>query len=557
MLRIPGFLKGAPVLKQNGGSFQKADMRLRVLQKTGKRGCALGEAHKSEYAIEMLHITKRFPGIIANDDITLQLRHGEIHALLGENGAGKSTLMSVLFGLYQAEEGTIKKDGQEVKINDPNDANDLGIGMVHQHFKLVECFTVLDNIILGVEPNKMGFLQKREAREKVLALSEKYGLKVDPDAKIEDITVGMQQRTEILKMLYRDNEILIFDEPTAVLTPQEISELMQIMKNLASEGKSILFISHKLNEIMEVADRCSVLRKGKYIGTVNTRDVTPEDLSAMMVGRNVNFHVEKTPAHPGEVILDIQNMTVASKVHKNNAVKNVSLKVRAGEIVCLAGIDGNGQSEFVYGLSGLEPLVSGKITIKGKDITKASIRERSAVMGISHIPEDRHKHGLVLDYSLEDNLVLQTYFEPEFTSPAGFLRRKNIREYANKLINKYDVRSGQGPITTARSMSGGNQQKAIIAREIDKAPELLIAVQPTRGLDVGAIEFIHKQLVAQRDAGKAVLLVSLELDEVMDVPDRILVMYEGEIVGELDPKKTTQEELGLYMAGAKRDEVKA
>ena len=502
---------------------------------------------QEQFAIEMLHITKKFPGIIANDDITLQLKKGEIHALLGENGAGKSTLMSVLFGLYQPEEGTIKKDGVEVKINNPNDANDLGIGMVHQHFKLVECFTVLDNIILGVEPNKMGFLQKKEAREKVLALSEKYGLKVDPDAKIEDITVGMQQRTEILKMLYRDNEILIFDEPTAVLTPQEISELMQIMKNLAGEGKSILFISHKLNEIMEVADRCTVLRKGKYIGTVNTKDVTPEQLSAMMVGRNVNFHVEKTPAHPGEVILDIENMTVASKVHKNNAVKNVSLKVRAGEIVCLAGIDGNGQSEFVYGLSGLEPLVSGKITIM----------ERSAVMGISHIPEDRHKHGLVLDYSLEDNLILQTYFEPEFTSSAGFLRRKNIREYANKLIKEYDVRSGQGPITTARSMSGGNQQKAIIAREIDKAPELLIAVQPTRGLDVGAIEFIHKQLVAQRDAGKAVLLVSLELDEVMDVPDRILVMYEGEIVGELDPKKTTQEELGLYMAGAKRDEVKA
>ena len=512
---------------------------------------------QEQYAIEMLHITKKFPGIIANDDITLQLKKGEIHALLGENGAGKSTLMSVLFGLYQPEEGTIKKDGVEVKINNPNDANDLGIGMVHQHFKLVECFTVLDNIILGVEPNKMGFLQKKEAREKVLALSEKYGLKVDPDAKIEDITVGMQQRTEILKMLYRDNEILIFDEPTAVLTPQEISELMQIMKNLAAEGKSILFISHKLNEIMEVADRCTVLRKGKYIGTVNTRDVTPEDLSAMMVGRNVNFHVEKAPAHPGEVVLEIQNMTVASKVHKNNAVKNVSLKVRAGEIVCLAGIDGNGQSEFVYGLSGLEPLVSGKIIVEGKDITKASIRERSDAMGISHIPEDRHKHGLVLDYSLEDNMVLQTYYKPDFTSPAGFLKRKNIREYANKLIEEYDVRSGQGPITTARAMSGGNQQKAIIAREIDKAPELLIAVQPTRGLDVGAIEFIHKQLVAQRDAGKAVLLVSLELDEVMDVPDRILVMYEGEIVGELDPKKTTQEELGLYMAGAKRDEVKA
>ena len=508
------------------------------------------------YAIEMLNITKRFPGIVANDNITLQLKKGEIHALLGENGAGKSTLMSVLFGLYRPEEGVIKKDGQVVEIKDPNDANALGIGMVHQHFKLVECFTVLDNIIMGVEPCKHGFLQKAEAREKVMALSEKYGLHVDPDALVEDITVGMQQRTEILKMLYRDNEILIFDEPTAVLTPQEIEELMQIMRNLAAEGKSILFISHKLAEIMAVADRCSVLRKGKYIGTVETANTTMEELSAMMVGRNGSFHVDKKPAEPGEVVLEVEGMTMASKLHKNNAVKNVSLKVRRGEIVCLAGIDGNGQTEFVYGLTGLEPLVSGSVKLCGKDITHASIRQRS-VMGMSHIPEDRHKHGLVLDYSLEDNMVLQRYFEPEFTDKAGFLRRRNIRTYAEKLIDQYDVRSGQGPITIARSMSGGNQQKAIVAREIDKDPELLVAVQPTRGLDVGAIEYIHRQLVAQRDEGKAVLLVSLELDEVMDVPDRILVMYEGEIVGELDPKKTTQEELGLYMAGAKRDEVKA
>ena len=511
---------------------------------------------EAPYAIEMLNITKKFPGIIANDNITLQLRKGEIHALLGENGAGKSTLMSVLFGLYQAEEGIIKKDGVQVQIKDPNDANALGIGMVHQHFKLVECFTVLDNIIMGVEPVKMGMLQKKEAREKVLALSERYGLHVDPDALIEDITVGMQQRTEILKMLYRENEILIFDEPTAVLTPQEIDELMQIMKNLAAEGKSILFISHKLAEIMAVADRCSVLRKGKYIGTVNTKDTTMEELSAMMVGRNVNFHVEKKPARIGEVVLDVEGMTVASKVHKNNAVKNVSLKVHRGEIVCLAGIDGNGQTEFVHGLTGLEPLVSGKITMCGQDITHAPIRKRNT-SGMSHIPEDRHKHGLVLDYSLEDNLVLQRYFEPEFTGKGGFLRRDNIRTYAERLIQEYDVRSGQGPVTPARAMSGGNQQKAIIAREVDKNPELLVAVQPTRGLDVGAIESVHKQLVAQRDAGKAVLLVSLELDEVMDVPDRILVMYEGEIVGELDPKTTTQEELGLYMAGAKRDEVTA
>ena len=505
------------------------------------------------YAIEMLNITKRFPGIVANDNITLQLKHGEIHALLGENGAGKSTLMTVLFGLYQPEEGTIKKDGVEVKINNPNDANALGIGMVHQHFKLVECFTVLDNIILGVEPNKCGFLQKVDARKKVLELSERYGLHVDPDALIEDISVGMQQRTEILKMLYRDNEILIFDEPTAVLTPQEIEELLQIMKNLAAEGKSILFISHKLNEIMAVADRCSVLRKGKYIGTVEVANTDKAELSRMMVGRDVEFVVHKEEAKPNDVILEVEGLTVASKVHKNNAVKNVSFKVRAGEIVCIAGIDGNGQTELVYGVSGLEPTVSGKVVLGGKDITHAPIRERS-IMGMSHIPEDRHKHGLVLDYTLEDNLVLQRYFEPQFVK-AGFLKRKSIRDYANKLIEQYDVRSGQGPITLARSMSGGNQQKAIIAREIDKDPQLLIAVQPTRGLDVGAIEYIHKQIVAQRDKNKGVLLVSLELDEVMSLSDRILVMYEGEIVGEFDPKKTTVEELGLYMAGAKRMEV--
>ncbi len=508
------------------------------------------------YAIEMLNITKKFPGIIANDNITLQLKRGEIHALLGENGAGKSTLMSVLFGLYQPEEGVIKKDGKEVKINDPNDANDLGIGMVHQHFKLVECFTVLDNIILGVEPNKHGVLQKEEARKKVIALSKKYGLMVDPDAKIEDITVGMQQRTEILKMLYRENEILIFDEPTAVLTPQEIDELMQIMRNLKAEGKSILFISHKLAEIMAVADRCTILRKGKYIGTVETAKTTAQELSSLMVGRNVNFHIEKKPQKLGDVVLEVENMTVASKSHNNNAVKNVSLKVRAGEIVCLAGIDGNGQTEFVHGLTGLEPLVSGTVKLKGQDITKAPIRKRNT-SGMSHIPEDRHKHGLVLDYSLENNLVLETYFEPEYTSPAGFLKKDNIRKTAERLIKEFDVRSGQGPVTIARAMSGGNQQKAIIAREIDKDPDLLVAVQPTRGLDVGAIEFVHKQLIDRRDSGKAVLLVSLELDEVMDVPDRILVMYEGEIVGEFDPKKTTQEELGLYMAGAKRMEVKA
>ena len=512
---------------------------------------------EQQYAIEMLNITKRFPGIVANDNITLQLKKGEIHALLGENGAGKSTLMSVLFGLYQPEEGEIRKDGKKVTINNPNDANDLGIGMVHQHFKLVECFSVLDNIVLGVETTKNGLLKMDEAKKKVMELSEKYGLIVDPDALIEDVSVGMQQRTEILKMLYRDNEILIFDEPTAVLTPQEIKELMQIMKNLAKEGKSILFISHKLAEIMEVADRCSVLRKGKYIGTVDIKDATPESLSSMMVGRDVNFKVEKSEAEPKEEVLHIEKLNVMCDLHDKLGVKDVSFNVKAGEIVCIAGIDGNGQRELVYGITGLRKAVSGKILLEGKDVTNLSIRERN-VSGISHIPEDRHKHGLVLDYSLEDNIVLQRYFEPEFSGkgPLGFLKRKNIRKYAEKLIDEYDIRSGQGAITMARSMSGGNQQKAIIAREVDNESKLLVAVQPTRGLDVGAIENIHKQLVKHRDAGNAVLLVSFELDEVMNVSDRILVMYEGEIVGEFNPKNVTVEELGLYMAGAKRMEVK-
>ena len=504
-----------------------------------------------DFVIEMLHITKEFPGIKANDDITLQLRKGEVHALLGENGAGKSTLMSVLFGLYQPEAGQIRKNGKEVAIRNPNDANALGIGMVHQHFKLVECFSVLDNIILGVEPNKMGFLQKAEARKKVMALSEKYGLRVDPDALISDISVGMQQRVEILKMLYRDNEILIFDEPTAVLTPQEIDELMQIMKNLAAEGKSILFISHKLNEIMEVSDRVTVLRKGRYIGTVNTADTNKQELSNMMVGRPVQLEVKKAPAQPKEEILRVEDMCVASHTHKRDAVNHVNFSVRAGEIVCIAGIDGNGQTELIHGLTGLDKS-TGKITLCGHDISHCSIHQRSTNM--SHIPEDRHKHGLILDFTLEDNLVLERYFEPEFTDKAGFLRRDNIRKYAEKLIEQYDVRSGQGPITIARSMSGGNQQKAIVAREIDRSPHLLIAMQPTRGLDVGAIEYIHKQIIAARDEGKAVLLVSLEMDEVLDVSDRILVVYEGEIVGEFDPKQITVQELGLYMAGAKRAE---
>ena len=506
------------------------------------------------YVIEMLHITKEFPGIKANDDITLQLKKGEIHALLGENGAGKSTLMSVLFGLYQPEAGEIRKNGQTVKINDPNDATALGIGMVHQHFKLVEVFSVLDNIILGAETTKCGFLQKKEARRKVEELSKRYGLHVDLDAKVEDITVGMQQRTEILKMLYRDNEILIFDEPTAVLTPQEIDELMAIMKNLTAEGKSILFISHKLNEIMAVADRVTVLRKGRYVGTVNTCDTNKQELSNMMVGRPVQLEVVKEPAKPTDVVLKVRDLCVPSHTHKRNAVDHVSFDARAGEILCIAGIDGNGQTELVYGLTGLEPVKDGKILFCGEDITHMSIRKRS-LLGMSHIPEDRHKHGLVLDYPLEYNMILQRYFEPRFTDKAGFLRRKNIRAYAERLIEQYDVRSGQGAATIARSMSGGNQQKAIIAREVDRDKSLIVAVQPTRGLDVGAIEYIHSQLVAERDRGKAVLLVSLELDEVMSLSDRILVMYEGQLVGQLNPKTTTVAELGLYMSGAKRDDM--
>ena len=507
----------------------------------------------AEYVIEMLNITKEFPGIKANDNVTLQLKRGEIHALLGENGAGKSTLMSVLFGLYQAEEGVIKKNGEVVQIRNPNDATALHIGMVHQHFKLVECFSVLDNIILGDEDTKLGFLQKKKARQKVMELSERYGLKIDPDAKVSNISVGMQQRIEILKILYRDNEILIFDEPTAVLTPQEIDELMDIMRGFKEEGKSILFITHKLAEIKAVADRCTVLRKGKCIGTVDVPSTSVEEMSKMMVGRDVQLKIDKQPATPGDVILKVKGLTVPSKAHKNDAVRNVSFQVHAGEIVCLAGIEGNGQTEFIHALTGLTKQSAGTISLNGHDITRASIRSRSK-LGMSHIPEDRHKHGMVLDYTLEQNMVLQRYWEPQFQNH-GFIKFGEVRSYADHLIEQYDVRSGQGAVTIARSMSGGNQQKAIVAREIDKPHDLLVAVQPTRGMDVGAIEYIHRQIVSERDNGAAVLLVSLELDEVMNLSDRILVMYEGEIVGEFDPKQVDVQELGLYMAGVKKMEV--
>ena len=505
------------------------------------------------YCIEMINITKEFPGIIANDNITLQVKKGEIHALLGENGAGKSTLMSVLFGLYQPEKGIIKKDGQEVKIKNPNDANDLGIGMVHQHFKLVEDFTVLENIVLGMETTKHGVLKMEDARKKVMELSELYNLSIDPDSKIEDITVGMQQRVEILKMLYRDNEVLIFDEPTAVLTAAEIDELLNIMKNLIGEGKSIIFITHKLNEIKRAADRCTVLRKGKYIGTVEVAETSKEELSRMMVGRDVSFEVDKSPSNPGNVILEVKNLSVKSKTSQKSLLNNVSFKVRAGEILSIAGIEGNGQSELVYAITGLMKSNGGEIILNGKNIENESIRNRT-LTGMGHIPEDRHKHGLVLDYTLAENMILQTYFKEPFQKN-GFLQNNEIEKYSDRLIKQFDVRSGQGSDTIARSMSGGNQQKAIIAREIDRDPMLLVAVQPTRGLDVGAIEYIHKQLVNERDEGRAVLMVSLELDEVMNVSDRILVIYEGELVGEFKPEEITVEELGLYMSGSKRREL--
>ncbi|MCP1164928.1 MULTISPECIES: ABC transporter ATP-binding protein [Bacillus] len=498
-----------------------------------------------EYVIEMNNITKVFPGIVANDDITLQVKQGEIHALLGENGAGKSTLMNVLFGLYQPEQGEIKIKGNPVKITNPNIANDLGIGMVHQHFMLVHNFTVTENIILGNEPKKNGKIAVEEAAKEIKQLSEQYGLAVDPHAKIEDISVGMQQRVEILKTLYRGAEILIFDEPTAVLTPQEIHELIQIMKKLVQEGKSIILITHKLKEIMEVCDRCTIIRKGKGIGTVDVAETDEHKLAELMVGRQVNFKTAKIEAKPMEEVLSIANLIVHD-TRKLPAVKGLDLTVRAGEIVGIAGIDGNGQSELIEAITGLRKVESGSIAIKGKEITNWPVR-RITEEGIGHIPEDRHKHGLVLDFSVRDNIVLQTYYKNPF-SKKGILNFSKITEKAKALIEQFDVRT-PGEHTLARALSGGNQQKAIIAREVDRNPDLLIAAQPTRGLDVGAIEFIHKKLIEQRDNGKAVLLLSLELDEILNVSDRVAVIYEGKIVAIVDAKETNEQQLGLLMAG--------
>ncbi|MCM8711823.1 ABC transporter ATP-binding protein [Clostridium sp. SYSU_GA19001] len=499
-----------------------------------------------EYIIEMLNIRKEFSGIVANDNITLRVKPGEIHALLGENGAGKSTLMSVLFGLYKPDKGVIKVRGKEVKITNPNIANDLGIGMVHQHFKLVHNFTVTENIILGIEKVKGMKIDIASASKKIKELSNRYKLSVDPDAVIEDITVGMQQRVEILKMLYRDSEILIFDEPTAVLTPQEIKELMAVMKKMAQEGKTILLITHKLREIKEVADYCTVIRKGKSIATVNVKETSEQKMAELMVGRQVNFKVDKKNAKPGREVFKIENLNVFGS-RGIQAVKNVSLSVRTGEILGVAGIEGNGQTELIEAITGLRSIDSGKLILNGIDITNMSIRKRSE-MGIGHIPEDRHKYGLVLDFTLENNMILQTYYKQPFSNK-GILNKEKIHSYAEYLIKQFDVRSAEGAATIARSMSGGNQQKAIIAREVDRSPDVLIVAQPTRGLDVGAIEYIHKRLIEERDKGKTILLFSLELDEILNISDRIAVMYEGKIVGIVDADKTNENELGLMMAG--------
>jgi simple sugar transport system ATP-binding protein len=506
-----------------------------------------------ENIIEMRDISKQFPGILANDHVTLELRKGEIHALLGENGAGKSTLMSILFGIYRPTDGQIYKNGEPIEINSPNDANDFGIGMVHQHFKLVEVFSILDNIIMGVEPTKYGFIDRKKAKNEIEAIMKQYDLTVDLDSKIQDVTVNMQQRTEILKMLYRQNDILIFDEPTAVLTPQEIKQLMETMNNLRNEGKSIIFITHKLDEIMQVCDRVTVLRRGKVIGTVETKNTNKKELSKMMVGRDVVFNIEKKPMKTKDVVLEVNDLTVVSKRTKKNVVDHVSFRVRQGEIVCVAGVDGNGQSELGLVLSGLIDADDGQIKINDVDVTHQSIRFRND-NGLSHVPEDRHKHGLILEENLANNLALKKYHLEPFQTH-GITHKKPVNKLAKELIEKFDIRSGEAGRSIMGSLSGGNQQKAIIAREIDKGSDLLLSIQTVRGLDVGAVEFAHRQIIKERDNDKAVLLISFELDEVMSVSDRILVMYEGKIVKNVLTKDITLDELGLYMAGVKHDIV--
>lgn len=502
-----------------------------------------------DYVIEMLDVSKKFGNFYANDHITLQLEKGEIHALLGENGAGKSTLMNVLFGLYQPDGGEIRVRGENVSITDPNVANDLGIGMVHQHFMLVENLTVTENIILGSEPTKSGMINIKDSAKKVAEISKMYGLDVDPYAKIEDISVGMQQRVEILKTLYRGADILIFDEPTASLTPQEIEELLNIMRKLVKEGKSIILITHKLAEIMSVSNKVTVIRKGKGIGTVITSETNPEELATLMVGRQVTFKTEKGPSNPTEEVLRIENLQV-NDYRGVAKLKGLNLSVRRGEIVGIAGIDGNGQSELIEAITGLTKVKGGNIYINEEDITNKKPRKITET-GIGHIPQDRHKHGLILDFSVAYNAALQSYYH-EPLSKGGIMNYKVVNEKAEELIKEFDVRT-QGTHELARALSGGNQQKLIIGREVMRNPDLLIAALPTRGLDVGAIEFIHRRLIEQRDSGKAVLLITFELDEVMNVSDRISVIYDGTIVGTVLPQETTEQALGLMMAGHSKD----
>lgn len=496
--------------------------------------------------VEMRGITKRFPGLVANDGINLTLREGEILALLGENGAGKSTLMNILFGLYQPDEGEILINGKPTSIQGPRTAIRLGLGMVHQHFKLVQPFTVTENIILGLEPKQRLSINYRKAEQQVAELSDRYGLRVDPKAKIQGISVGMQQRVEILKTLYRGADTLIFDEPTAVLTPQEIQELIEIMRKLVAEGKSIILITHKLKEIMAIADRVTVIRRGKVIDSLAVSETNPDELAAKMVGRRVSFKRDKKPATPGQPVLIVDKI-VAHAASGARVLDEVSLTVRSGEILGIAGVDGNGQSELVEAISGLRRIDSGRITLAGQDITNQPPRKISE-SGLGHIPEDRHKHGLVLDFTMSENMVLKTYYTAAYNKN-GFLDYEAIEKQAERLTKEFDVRMS-GLDAEARSLSGGNQQKAIIAREIDLNPELLIAAQPTRGLDVGAIESIHKRLIEQRDKGKAVLLLSHELDEILQVADRIVVISGGKIIGEADPAQTSDRELGLMMAGS-------
>ena len=511
----------------------------------------MSNVDKHTVAIQMTGIVKKFGDFTANDHINLTVHKGEVHAILGENGAGKSTLMNILYGLYQPTEGTIAVNGEEVVIDSPQKAIDLGIGMVHQHFMLIQPFTVTENIVLGMEPKKGIAVDIKSARNRILDLSGRYNLKVDPDAKIEDISVGMQQRVEILKVLYRGARHLILDEPTASLTPQEITELIEIIHNLTADGKSVILITHKLKEITASSDNCTIIRQGKYIQTVKVADVDENELAAMMVGRDVNFKVDKKEMEPSEVVLEVKDLH-AKDYRGVEILKGFNLNVRKGEIVGLAGVDGNGQTELVEVLTGLRKAESGTVTMIGKDVFNKSPKE-TFENGISSIPADRQKHGLILDFSNEDNMILQ-HFEEEPFSSHGFLNRKAIREHAEELIEKFDVRPRGCAEAPAGTLSGGNQQKVIIAREVTNDKDLLIAVNPTRGLDVGAIEFVHKYLVEQRNKNRAVLLVSFELDEIMSLSDRIEVIFDGQITGSVPGKDADEKELGFMMAGGKTDE---